>query len=75
MTTIYDVDVQRYGRHLRTVRVAAQSPIHACEAAERIAAKDHYGPCKYNDYLDTLHLFFANKVREVTAADLMAASS
>lgn len=65
MISIYAVDVELRGHHHRTVRVAASSPILACESAECIAAR------AYDGDLGRVHLFFANRVQELDGFDML----
>ncbi len=63
MTIIYEVSVEYNGRPFTAVRVAARSPMAACESAERIACKQEHGD------LAALRCYFASRVRELTAAE------
>lgn len=68
MTIIYDVRVERAGfGYCVSIRTAARSSILACEAAERIAARNLYGDA----WAKVVHEFFAYSVKELTAADMM----
>ncbi len=70
MTAIYEVSVESSyvgpapDNHI-LIRVAASSPMAACEHAERIAATKYAGA----NWAAIVYRFFAFRVRELTAAE------
>lgn len=68
MTIIYKVQVELRGTTERqAIMTAADSPMAACEAAERIVAHKMVGDL----WPQFIHQFFACHVRETTGADFI----